>query len=83
MSQWDVNTPWSNNVKGVSSNGGRVRSRIISPFCGNKSVRSRWPPSKGNSMRPSAHVARIQDAKVPASPPAAQDQAASLARGSG
>jgi hypothetical protein len=61
--------PLSNTEKGVSSNGGGVRSRIISSFCRNSSVRSRWPPSKGLLMCPSAHIAQLQDAQDKAATP--------------
>jgi hypothetical protein len=44
-----VKTPLSNTSNGVSSSGGRVRCKIIGPFCGNAVViaRSSGPPGKG------------------------------------
>ena len=42
-----VNTPLSKTSNGVSSSGGRVRCRIIAPFCGNAVVIGRCAGAAG------------------------------------
>jgi hypothetical protein len=64
-----VKTPRSNTSSGVSSKGGRVRCRIIEPFCGNEVVRSRsaGPPGRFSLTDPSAQ-AGAEAIMAPAAP---------------